>query len=468
MNIRLRLFRRHKILCALHVCAFLGFFLMYNAPLDSNDFNVAIDAPTARVNGTTHLNTSLVISERANPIFILHVGPPKTGSTTLQCELESLRNELTKDGYHYIGRPECSGIDIAQKDKKEFRIFANALVTSFDCHFQLSNSENYNKTRLSALQCWDEFLQQLNGYRDSNTNIIFSDEAISNRMTRSWQYRPNIPYPWDALKLALRGWDVRVLIVHRPLYDYIPSVYTDQYKVGPNKRKLKLWHGGGKCIDQGGKSIPTPFVLNPPNDVKITMATLFKADQTLFPTPAQIYELISGHDFEILLVDMNEISSNGENFINEIVCRRVPGLVSTCKALRQTQVVGKKEGPRNPSLPLHYDFVAIEACQSGLINGTLVSREEVRNAMQRRQEEELGLGSNALPLDCLGEDLMGKILKISVEHEQRLHDKDWSNEIEVLHEIGFRQAAGEGRKFCSVNVTRVLEDETWRRFFLSL
>jgi hypothetical protein len=83
MNIRLRLFRRHKILCALHVCAFLGFFLMYNAPLDSNDFNVAIDAPTARVNGTTHLNTSLVISERANPIFILHVGPPKTGSTTL-------------------------------------------------------------------------------------------------------------------------------------------------------------------------------------------------------------------------------------------------------------------------------------------------------------------------------------------------------------------------------------------------
>jgi len=286
-------------------------------------------------------------------------------------------------------------------------------------------------------------------------------------MTRTWQYRPNIPYPWEALKLALRGWDVRVLIVHRPLYDYIPSVYTDQYKVGPNKRKLKLWHGGGKCIDQGGKFIPAPFVLNPPNDVRITMATLFKADQTLFPSPAQIYELIREHGFEILLVDMNEISSNGENFINEIVCRRVPGLVSTCKALRQTQV-GKNKGPRNPSLPLHYDFVAVEACQSGLINGTLVSREEVRNAMQRRQEEELGLGSNALPLDCPGEDLMVKILKISTEHEQRLRDKDWSNETKGLHEIGFRKAAGEGRKFCSVNATRVLEDETWRRFFFSL
>ena len=42
------------------------------------------------------------------PTLIIHIGPPKTGSTTLQCTLESLRPQLEKDNIVYIGRPECT------------------------------------------------------------------------------------------------------------------------------------------------------------------------------------------------------------------------------------------------------------------------------------------------------------------------------------------------------------------------
>jgi len=346
------------------------------------------------------------------------------------------------------------------------------------------------------LQCWEDFVQQLDAYKDSNTNIIFSDEAMSNRIGRTWQYRPDIPYPWKALKLALRGWDVRVLMVHRPLYDYIPSVYTDQYKVPKhsNKRRLKLWHGGGQCIDQGGKSIPRPFDLKPRNDTKITMATLLRENQTLFPTPARMYELIrdqqqqqgSGLFAEILLVDMEnnvkKVGGDDADFIDEIVCRSVPGLESTCKALRQKhqqQLRTKKnelQRHHNPSLPLHYDFVAVEACQGGLIDGRLVSREDLRDAIQRRQEEELGLGPNDLPMDCLTlPPGIGytTILNISMKHEERLRgrgkgSKEWNREREELHKKGFWKAVKKGKKYCSVNTTILLEDEGWKSFLSKL
>jgi len=92
-------------------------------------------------------------AKETKPIFILHIGPPKTGSTTLQCELESLRIELAKDGYHYIGRPECPGsvVDIKQMHKNQFRIFAKALVTSYDCHRQLQHVSSDIDTSIQVL-----------------------------------------------------------------------------------------------------------------------------------------------------------------------------------------------------------------------------------------------------------------------------------------------------------------------------
>jgi hypothetical protein len=164
---------------------------------------------------------------------------------------------------------------------------------------------------------------------------------MSNRIAEMWQYRPGLPYPWNALKCALEGWDVKVLIVHRPLYDYLPSVYTEQFKITPNKIRLQRWYGdggSGTCPSQGGRVILRPFDTRRKTK-EITIARLLEKDQVLFPTPAQVYELFRDHGFTTILVDMMErfssISASGTylNFVEHIICDKVPGTIHTCEAL---------------------------------------------------------------------------------------------------------------------------------------
>lgn len=418
-------------------------------------------------------------STTIKPVLILHVGPPKTGSTSLQCMLESLRSELEKDGIAYIGRPECRGMNIHYRHKKLFRLFSAALVTGYDCHRQLNGLEGNHTDGVQVLpSCWDDFTDQLESYRQAGTNVIFSDEAMSNRVVRSQGYRPSVPYPWTALKSTLEGmgWDVRVLIVHRPLYDYLPSVYIEQYKEGPAKRKLNQWFGGGDghgndreiCPSQGGRAVPRPFDTD---THEITIARLLNKQQEwpLYPTPAQVYELFRDHGFTIILVDMMEhvTGTNGKdlNMIQHIICDKIPGTTHTCNAVDVWNAENKE---LNPSLSLHYDFIAVEACHKGLLNGTLVSRDVARHAIQRRQEHDLGLSPNDFALVCPDDETLMNILRVSLDHERRLRTSQWDQYKESRHKERFWKVTREKKKCCNVDSKEVVKDESWIEFFSTI
>ena len=379
------------------------------------------------------------------PVLTLHIGPPKTGSTTLQCTLERLRHELEADNIVYVGRPECPSTNIEIEHKREFRAFEQALVTGYDCQQQLNGIEQVIVQNQSypLPACWDEFVSKLEQYHHDGKHIIFSDEAMANRIARTRQYRPALPYPWKALKATLErmGWDVRILLVHRPLYDYLPSVYIEQYKDGPNKRRLRQWFGGGEhCPAQGGREVPVPFRSD---TGEITIARLLEPHQTLFPTPAQVYELSQSNGFTTVLVDMmDKYPSTSRSapdekdldFIGHIVCNELPGTVHTCKSLLsqandsdtrdEDTPLSISTKQLNPSLSLNYDFIAVEACRRGLINGTEVGRDVARRAIQERQEGELKLSANDFPLICPDEATTEKILVASLEHERRISKGD--------------------------------------------
>ena len=383
---------------------------------------------------------------------------------------------------------------------------------------------------------------------------------MSNRVTRMKQYRPELPYPWITLKSTLEemGWDVRILIIHRPLYDYLPSVYTEIYKYGPNKIKLRKWFGGDTsssdgtaaaavaaaavCPSQGGRIVPRPFDIA---TQEITIARLLDPHLKLYPTPAQVYELFQNHGFTILLVDMMEqikvetsatatasaaattsIIYDGKggyfNFIEHIVCHQLPGTVHTCKALLDTANTSNNDpmntsnnteqqqqqqlqaAHRNPSLSLHYDFIAVEACQKGLFNGTILERRVVNLAIQNYQEQVLGLSPNDFPLVCPSDGILQDILDKSLDQERRLACSsyynnnnnnnnnsnssssssssniitmsgssgsscswDYSDE-ESRHKEMFWKAARDKKKFCTVNSKLVVQDEKWIQFFSTI
>ena len=476
--------------------------------------------------GTTNNNETKKV---VKPKFIIHVGPPKTGSTSIQCTLESLRQELIQDEIIYIGRPECHSqkdtrVDIDHQTKKIFRLFEKALVIGFDCHKQLIQYERNNTSiedliSLSlSLPCWGQFVQQLQAYKEKGNNIIFSDEAMSNRIARVKRYRPNVPYPFYSLKTILEhlGWDVRILIIHRPLYDYLPSVYVEQYKIGPSKVLLSRWFGDDTtigtnsttssiCPSQNGRVIPKPFD-SKPQTKEITIANLLEENQKLYSTPAQVVEIFLEKRFNIIVVDMMEKFTSNKNgkefdFIQYIICEIFPNTLNTCNALLLhnegtesssssiTSAAGAAEKVEmskseiiqklNPSLSLHYDSIAVEACRKGIINGSQISREVARSTIQRYHEIDLGLKPNDLPLDCPNDDQYNHILNASLDHQKRICNQLQLLELDVdgieskcsqkaknmtHHQDQFWKSVNEKKKFCSVNVSLVLNDVKWIEF----
>ena len=475
------------------------------------DFYEAASRPVDNATGSSKFASG-------RPIFILHVGPPKTGSTTLQCTLESLRRELDEDGLAYIGRPECAsmGIDVDPRNKREFHKLESVLVTGYDCQRKMNEWEQQNKQEInvnvssaaaimptSTVQpawpsCWQEFLQHLEAHlREGKNHVMFSDEAMANRLTRSSKYKPSLPYPWRTLRTSLeqRGWDVRILLVHRPLYDYLPSVYVEQYKYGPNKVKLQRWFGGddssgdggvgassstgSTCPQQGGRKVPRPF----DTDTKeITIARLIEEGQALYPKPAQVFKLCQKHGFKTMLVDMMESfdspnrRNNKVDFIQHIVCNVLPGTSRTCRALLdgadEVKIEdGQTEGKAphlNPSLPLAYDFIAVEACQRGLLNGIKVERDVARRAIQRHQEYDLGLSAIDFPLICPDNETMAKILQLSIAQERELRMGRYTQDDFDRHEEEYWNGPISKRKYCTVDARKVVKDEGWANFFLSL
>lgn len=477
----------------------------------------ASSAATVIYNDKTKTRTSP--NNSSTPVLIIHVGPPKTGSTTLQCTLESLRPELERDGIAYIGRPECQGMDISTELKKEFKLFESAFVTGYDCHRRLvvdaeKNAETSGdgdsrrgENSNAGTTCWDEFLRHLNGYRNESKNVVFSDEAMSNRITLSFGYRPGLPYPWRALESALLGWDVKILIVHRPLYDYLHSVYVEQYKYGPNKVKLRRWFNGGggesgdnnRCPSQKGRKTPRPFDDDaPPNEV--TISRLLDRKQKLYPTPALVYETFRERGYETILVDMMMMSKEGQegDFISRIICDHLPGTFHACKALSGEHSDTQEklmEGDQikldnnsdafetkrktitamNPSLSLHYDHIAVEACRRGLIDGETISRETAQRAIRERQERELKLAPNDFPLICPDGAILREILSQSLEHERRLRNFTaegetvrWGPDEESSLEEQFWRTVNDKKKFCAVDSKRVVEDKNWIEFFSTI
>lgn len=471
--------------------------------LDSN-----VDLNTNNV----HNNTSSTLSSSSTNkrTLFLHVGPPKTGSTTLQCTLESYRLQLKQDNISYIGRPEnCPpSVVIGRNIQHEFNIFTKALVTDFSCHVQLLQWEkeynnnhnhntsiddiNHNNNIISSLpSCWEPFISRLQYYKQNNQNVIFSDEAMSNSLARTKEYRPGLRYPWIALKLLLKsmGWDVRILIVHRPLFDYLPSVYVEKYKYGPGKIRLRRWFGNGLCPNYNGKQIPKPFDY-PSYD--ITIQGLLEKDQILYPTPAQIYELFQQHGYsndQIYLVDMmkriiHKQSGLEQDFIQYIICEIFPETIHTCNELVNNKIrLDKKDQSRssttsstspqlNPSLSLHYDLIAVEACQLGILNGTIVSRGIAQTAIQYHQEVDLNLTSIDFPLICPSDEKLHEIFNVSLIHEQRLR-QNRDNEVMNANEKNYDDyfwniVVKKKKKFCTVDSKMVVEDPKWIEYFAAL
>ena len=230
----------------LGIILFLGFFVIQNQITMSintetvwSHYDPIRPSPQkdiAKFEGAHHLRNG------TKPVFVLHAGPPKTGTTTLQCSLPVLK--LEEDGFLYIGK-----------------------VT--DCPFSRKKRANYVNTK-SLATCMNKYSgrnntwleQQCKEYRkmkeildfslENDFDVIYSSEGFFDGFELS-----------DAFKSLVSGFEVKVMIVYRRYYQWLPSRYNSLSKPDSNRHKrrtLEKWpKDGGQTIATFTKAYDSTF-----------------------------------------------------------------------------------------------------------------------------------------------------------------------------------------------------------------
>lgn len=101
----------------------------------------------------------------------------------------------------------------------------------------------------------------------------------------------------------------------------------------------------------------------------------------------------------------------------------------------------------------------------------------------------MGLSPNDFPLVCPEDEILRKILHVSLDHERRLRSNNsnvgddggdfdgndnsirhwhWGPDEESRHEDRFWKVVRDAKKFCTVDFKQVVRDDKWIKFFTTM
>jgi hypothetical protein len=145
--------------------------------------------------------------ESNKPYLVIHVGPPKTGTSTLQDAFTKMSEGgiFAKDNYTYL--PGYS-LDLM----------------SSTCHsHNKTNDDESLSDSLRKVECWDKTLQGLDPYLKNKTNLIFSSETWSFHSIPLTGRRCSM-VDWPSVYLTLsRDWNLLVVFAYRRYPEWIFS-----------------------------------------------------------------------------------------------------------------------------------------------------------------------------------------------------------------------------------------------------
>ena len=383
---------------------------------------------------------NMVDHREDRPKLILHIGPHKTGSTSIQCTLTHYQNILMKDSYFYIGKKpaeaRCPGVKLNE----------NAVDHDLSVAFGISMNKLSKKKRLSKFV--DKFSASLDYHFDKRENVIVSIEEFANMSDNG---------SWQLLFNDLKRWDVRVVLTYRHYFEWLLSAYNSMHKPLPRRKDTMKWPNGQ---NQGGAHIPTfaayfDKVLQGDDSV-YRDGVYFRESRPIvdtFVAPGRAVREAKKHFSNVVMLDMKD-----GDVVESFVCH-IPGADHSCNEIRQNQ---KLFDVANPSVPLHFDMLATAAYDMGLVDKSdgALTREKVRNELM------LSLASETdFPLQCLSKEQELTLLKMSLRDEKAVGLFSAQGSSASDHEKAF-QNAKERKRFCSVDTAVFLGDEKWRELFI--
>ena len=345
-----------------------------------------------------------------------------------------MQKELEADGYSYAGRYYEPFVG----ENGEFRLGRSESKLLVAAHNMLKFCDQEPR-----VLCCRNFSKALAAYphhnRDQQRHIILSEEPFGNqwRDTRDW----------EAIREAIGDdWDVTVVVGYRRFYAWLPSAHFQRERIDRNRAQKSPWpaHGGRKLV---------PF-----------FPTWMQEWRQHFQYTADILDALNG-TFPVRIINLHNEEHHSP--LRVLLCEILDGQTKT--ACRESMAREERDqtvmNTQNTVPSLYYDAMATAAADKGLVNLTAWTRPDVRQAIQDRQEVELGLRPEDLELDCPNKKKLNGLLNASLALEAR-YMPEFAQRPHQLeeHRLGFGQYV-EQKVFCWVDTEAMLSKPDWNEFF---
>jgi hypothetical protein len=427
------------------------------------------------------------------PQLIIHIGPPKTGSTSLQADLTSLQDYLRKDGFIYLGRlykpysnPKSGKLVLNRRpDSPALTALRNMFSTGISkCHetaimndcthdFRKTLEEfslpllqsNFHSARTQQSQ--HNLLHKDKKFRMTPLNFLISDEALL-KMWNTHDSNTTIK-TWTGLYESLTdAWDVTIVTTYRRFFDWLPSAKAQRDKPTLERRRSE-W----VTPDSVGEALHPLFSLNLNTSLEEDFVEWrrnhFLSD-TVFRVIKTLQKLDKDRKFNLKIFHLY-----GRQPLTTTFLCKVLALNGTCNESRARDRIKGKEtrlnsrdesGQMAPTsiLPLaFYDTIGTDAANRGLINTSAWSRHQVAVILQdfdatvRQRAQKLGLNhvQVSLPLKCPTttqlRDLFELSLRIEADYMPKLFNRGLLDQ-----KILFQSKVESKAAYCWIDTEKIL------------
>ena len=395
----------------------VSFDVVKEAELENEGRTKTIETNRSKVepNTTTASSRSPTITSNHSRV-IIHVGPFKTGTSSIQSKSALFAAKLRKDGYEMA----WFSADNATREKL---VLDSNQVHFASCFLPKNNQGARN------LGCVQELLDIGKDIAAHNETMFVTSEYFSS---------PKLDI--ESLATYLSRWPIVTIIVYyRRYYDWSRSLFNQQ-----NKYCLNLYNDDD--ISRLSKRSIVNFLTNRNKDGRYTL---------------QVLQRYAEHFDNVKVVNFHDKS---KDLAESFYCDHMTGANNMCKAITEY----KEEMRDNPSRPLSYMYLAYGAHMRGLIN--IKTKQQMKSIVYRikqHQEQTLGLTAYDFKLNCPSTQDLQSTLNLSLKIEKELFPTFFlspSGESDLRSDFG-KQAK---TTLCNVDVDITLMTEEWNTYFKSL
>jgi hypothetical protein len=359
--------------------------------------------------------------QQPRPLAILHIGPHKTGSTTLQTFTKKFVKELSQDGY------EMPWVEI---------------VGGWESQVQLATCFLKKQPPTAALvrpvpyPCDPRLVDAARKISERNRGILISSEALD---------RPDVNM--TLLRDFLTPWDVTVVYVYRRFYSWMQSYHN---QVGKTVQVLKA------------------LLANRTDYLHGNINDLFYQEFTNHSTAEYVDRFTAAWKYQRVFHNLVVLNMHGKNtdLVQDFFCKAIPHAQNTCEAVKKYR--DQRMVHYNPSQLLIYYDLAYRAHRLGLIH--ISSQEQLDTVVQlieQHQKVTLKLSDKDFDVICPERAMLDLLLETSLEMERTMVPEFFAGplgESELRSDFEMQAKSS----LCSVDIDGTIDSSQWKGFFTSL